>query len=43
MTSQMELSFGLICRGTGTELLMSDDDNWKEIKNIDDFDDCHNN
>ena len=41
--SQTELSSGLICRGTDTELLMSDADNWKGIENIDDFDDCHNN
>ena len=39
----MELSFGLVCRGTDTELLMIGDDNWKGIENIDDFDDCHNN
>ena len=43
MTSQMELSFGLICRGTGTGLLMSGDNNWKAIESIGDFDDCHNN
>ena len=41
--SQRELSFGLIYRGTDTELLMIDDDNWKGIENIDGFDDCHNN
>ena len=41
--SQMELSFGLVCRGTDTGLLMIDDDNWKGIENIDGFDDCHNN
>ena len=41
--SQMELSSGLVCRGTDAELLMSDVDNLKGIANIGDFDDCHNN
>ena len=41
--SQMELSFGRVCQGTDVELLMSGDDNWKEIESIGDFDDCHNN
>ena len=41
--SQMELSFGLVCRGTDTGLLMIGDDNWKGIENIDGFVDCHNN
>ena len=41
--SRMGLSFGLICRGTDTELLMSDVDNLKGIANIGDFDDRHNN
>ena len=41
--SRMELSFGLVCRGTDTELLMDDVDNLKGIVNIGDFDGCHNN
>ena len=41
--SRMELSFGLVYQGTDVEPLMSDADNWKEIENIGDFDDCHNN
>ena len=41
--SQMELSFGLVCRGTDTGLLMIGDGNWKGIENIGDFDDCHSN
>ena len=41
--SQMDLSFGLVCRGTDTGLLMSDVDKLKEIANFGDFDDRHNN
>ena len=41
--SQMELSFGLVCRGTDMELLMDDVDNLKGIVNVDGFVDCHDN